>query len=282
MNFGLRYKSLGCDVRLAFAVGLATFALLCRGDDLALRPSAWVAPEIASGHISVGRVKVVHPVQNLEVGTGVSYRPLGYVWTSVWCQSDLSNAYRDRRRRLLDEIDPMVGCGHEFELAEGYSFDTRVAAQWNCMDGYRGAERRSYDEWQIAETLKTPYLTSWFSMRNFYWPVAKASWCAGLMRTFPVAENWQIGCRAWLDGGGERWNQQRFGYENPQRIRRGINSGSLRLSLTYQVSSWCSVTAGVTGYCVLSRAARDELHDNPSDEAKATYAVASLGLRMAY
>lgn len=219
---GRRNKSLRCDLRFATAAGLTVFTLICRGEEAALRPLAWVSPEIASGHISVGRVKVVRPVQNLEVGTGLSYRSLGYVWTSVWCQSDLSNEYRDRRRRLLGEIDPMVGCGREFELAEGYSFDTRVAAQWNCMDGYRGAARRSYDEWQIAEMLTTPYLMPWFSMRNFYWPVAKASWCAGVMRSIPVGENWQIGCRAWLDGGGERWNQQRFGYQHPDRIRRGI------------------------------------------------------------
>ena len=34
--------------------------------------------EVASGHISIGRVKATHPVQNFEAKLGAEYLPLGY------------------------------------------------------------------------------------------------------------------------------------------------------------------------------------------------------------
>lgn len=254
----------------------------CFGLAAEVHPIVWCVPEIASGHISVGRVKVVHPVQNFDAGLGARLDDVGYVVAGVWSMSDLTECYRERRDKFWNEIDPMVACGREFALGDGYSFDTRVGAQWNYMAGYFDDAKRSYDEWQIAETLKTPYVTPWFAMRNFYWPVAKASWRTGLAHTFVLNEAWSLSCWIWIDGGGERWNQQRFGYRHPERIHRGINSGSARIYLNYRVTSWLNLYGGVTGYTVMTRGIRDELRNNPSDEAKDVYAVATVGVSMRY
>ena len=77
------------------------------------------------------------------------------------------------------------------------------------------------------------------SMRNFYWPVAKASFRVGLTHDFALTDKLSIIPNVWLDG-------------------------------------------GVTGYCVLDPDVRDELRDNPSEEAKHLYAVATCGVKVSF
>lgn len=245
----------------------------------ALEPIAWCALEIVSGHISVGRVKATHPVHCFDAGVGAEYKPLGYALAGVWSLTDLSRAYRDSRKAFWNEVDPIVLFGRRQELADGYALDSSVGAQWNYMAGYEGDARCSYDEWQVRETLTTPFVTPWFSMRNFYWPVAKASFRAGLTRSFGLAENLTLVPNVWIDGGGERWNEQRFGYRNPKRIGRGVNSLSARLFLFYRLGPWAQAYCGVTGYCVTDPDIRAELKANPSDEARHLYALVSCGVR---
>ena len=247
-----------------------------------LRPIAWSAAEVASGHISIGRVKATHPVQNFEAKLGAEYLPLGYATIGVWSLTDLSGSYRHSRGWFWNEIDPVVTVGRRQTLADGYSLDASVGAQWNEMTGYKGDARRSYDEWQTAVSLTTPWATPWYSMRNFYWPVAKASFRVGLTHDFALTDKLSILPNVWLDGGSARWNRQRFGYQNAARIGSGVNSFSLRLFANYRFLPHAALYGGVTGYCVLDPDVRDELRDNPSEEAKHLYAVATCGVKVSF
>ena len=261
----------------------ACLAFPCAADEPVaegVRPLFWCAPEIASGHISIGRVKVTHPVQNFDAGLGAEYAPVGYALVGIWSLTDLSRESRDTRHPFWNEIDPLVAVGRRQRLAEGYSLDSRVGTQWNCMAGYEGAARRSYDEWQLNESLTTPYVTPWFAMRNFYWPVAKASFRVGLLKSFPVTDDLSFTLNVWSDGGSERWNEQRFGYRHARRIGSGLNSVSVRLFATYRLFEQAEIFGGVTGYTVVNNKIRDELNENPSDEALDLYAVVTCGIRI--
>ena len=250
--------------------------------DSELRPIAWCAAEAASGHISIGRVKATHPVQNFEAKLGAEYAPLGYATAGVWSLTDLSRAYRDSRSAFWNEVDPVVTAGRRQALAEGYALDASVGAQWNEMVGYRGDARRSYDEWQMATSLTTPLVTPWFAMRNFYWPVAKASFRVGVTRSFRLTENLSLAPNVWLDGGSERWNRQRFGYRCPERIGQGVNSLSARLFAVYRLHAHAELYGGATGYCVTDPDVRAELKDNPSDEARHLHVVFTCGVKLAF
>ena len=262
---------------VAFAVAPSAFA--AEGE---IRPIAWCAAEVASGHISIGRVKATHPVQNFEAKLGAEYAPLGYATAVVWSLTDLSGAYNDSRSAFWNEVDPVVTVGRRQPLAEGYAIDASVGAQWNEMVGYRGDARHSYDEWQTAVSAETPFVTPWFSMRNFYWPVAKASFRVGVTRGFRLTEDLSLVPNVWLDGGGERWNRQRFGYRQADRIGRGVNSVSARLFAVYRFHENAELYGGATGYCVTDPDVRAELEDNPSDEARHLYAVVTCGVRLSF
>lgn len=262
--------------RIAAAlVALAAGAALGQG----VEPFAWANPEFANGHVSVGRVKVVYPVMNFDFGAGVDFGVWGRILASAWTQTDLSDKYLGVRRQFLQEFDPKVAYGHCWEFMEGWRLNSEWGHQWNMMVGYKGRARRSYDEWQFTETLETPWAGVFVQMRNFYYPVDKASIRTGVFKSFELTERLSAAPMVWLDGGGERWNEQRFGHGDPASIGRGFNSVSVRLYLWYRIMEGLRAYGGVTQYCVIDGDARDELDSNPSREAKADFTVVTTGLR---
>ena len=241
----------------------------------------WVNPEIESAHISIGRLKVSYPVFNLDVGAGLDIRDYGYTAVGVWSESDLCSHYRKQRHQAFQEVDPIVLYGYRFNIAEGWSLDSRLGHQWNFMAGYRGDANRSYDEWQFKETLETPWLTLWYGMRNFYLPVTKASFVVGALKSFKLTDDWSLIPSFWMDGGSARWNSQRFGYtQDASRIGRGLNSCSARLTLSWLMTDKVSFYCSLTGYAAIDSDVREELDENPSREAKKHYAVVATGIKI--
>lgn len=245
-----------------------------------VKPIAYVDTEFESAHVSMGRLKVAYPVMNVEVGVGADFGKYGYLLLSTWTESDLTNHYRDRRYQPIQEFDPVILYGYDYKFADGWSLDSRLGAQWNLMTGYYGDGRRSYDEWQFRETLVTPYITLWYAMRNFYLPVTKASFRAGIKRSFPLTDKFSLVPMVWVDGGGDRWNVERFGYtDDKARIGRGINSCSLKLLLNYHLADHFDIYCGVMGYFAVDGDIRAELDANPTREAKSQCVIFSIGLR---
>lgn len=244
------------------------------------KPIVYADTEFESAHVSMGRLKVAYPVFNLDIGVGADVSEYGYLLAGVWSESDLTTHYRDRRHQPMQEIDPGLFYGRNWELAEGWSLDSRLGAQWNLMTGYYGNARRSYDEWQLRTTLATPYVTLWYAMRNFYLPVTKASFSTGVKRSFLLTERLSLVPMFWIDGGSDIWNEQRFGYSDDlERIGMGINSCSLKLLLKYCMTDHFDVYCGVTGYFAVDSDIRSELDANPSREAKSECVIFSTGLR---
>jgi hypothetical protein len=117
-------------------------------------------------------------------------------------------------------------------------------------------------------------------MRNFYLPVTKASFRAGVKRSFPLTGQLSLVPMVWFDGGSDRWNVQRFGYtEGRDRIGRGLNSCSLKLLLNYNLTDHCNLYCGVMGYFVIDGDVRAELDADPSRESRSECVVFSTGLR---
>lgn len=265
-------------------VALAAGMLAATGDGAEEAPSrfhpfAWMANETESAHVSIGRLKGAYPVWNVDTGLGIEDDAFGYALVAVWTESDLSSHYHLKHRRLFHEIDPVVSYGYRWLPAEGWTLDSRVGVQWNVMDGYYGDSRRSYDEWQWREELAMPWITVWWQMRNFYWPVPKASWRFGARKTIPLYGGLSLVPCLWFDGGCARWNQQRFGYHDPGRIGRGLNTATLQLFLNYELSGGWVLYGGLSQYSAVDSDVRSELQRNPTREGKADLLFATLGLR---
>lgn len=244
-----------------------------------LRPFAWVANETESAHVSIGRMKGAYPVWNVDAGLGVEHEAVGYVLAGVWTESDFTDKYHEGHRMFFHEIDPVVSYGCRWAFAEGWALDSKVGNQWNVMNGYYGDKRRSYDEWQWREDLKTPWGSVWWQMRNFYWPVPKASWRFGARTRIPLVGRLSFVPCLWFDGGCERWNEQRFGYHDAKRIGQGLNSMTLQLFLAYEIADGWRLYGGISQYSAVDADVRRELKADPAKEGKPDLLFATVGVR---
>lgn len=263
--------------RFLLAAGLSV-ALATRAASEVV-PSFWLANEFESEHQSMGSIKVPNPVWNVDLGSRVDFGSFGYALAGLWTESDVCETPRDRRNWYFHELDPCVAYGYRWNFADGYALDQRLGLQWNWMAGHVGAARRSYDEWQPRTELVTPWASVWFAMRNFYWPVPKASLRLGVRRSFALTERLSFVSNGWFDGGSARWNRQRFGHRDPESIGSGFNSFSLQMLLSYRLDGGVSLYGGMMPYCVLSPSVRSELRDSQSKSAKTETVVAIVGVR---
>lgn len=258
---------------------------LSSNDPAGLEFSGWVCPEFESAHASMGCVKIIYPVFNVDFGVAAQIREgrYGRLLLGGWMCTDVSSHYLAVRRNAFQEIDPIIAYAYTLPLYEGWSLDSQWGAQWNIMDGYSGAAHRTYDEWQFWERLKTPWGTLYAGMRNFYLPVTKAGVRTGFTRTFAITDALAFAPNLWFDAGSERWNTQRFGYgASADDISGGFNSVSLQLFLLYRLTSWMRLYGGVTQYCAIDRRVRDNLKANPSRESVTDLLIVTLGARLEF
>lgn len=246
----------------------------------AVKLSGWANPEFESAHITRGRIKVLDPVWNLDCGIRAETRDFGYVLCGFWSESDLTDKYRDIRRRCFSEIDPIVCYGYKYAFAEGWSVDSRLGLQWNWMEGYEGKGRRSYDEWRWMLSLKTPWLTAYVLTRTFYYPYYAMAFKTGVRTSIPLVGNLSFDPNVWFDGGSERWNRRRFGAhtESHPDYRAGPNSMSAQMFLTYRFTQELRLYGGVTQYVVVDSTVRDQVSANPARTARRDLLVATVGM----
>ena len=242
----------------------------------------WLATEVESAHVSIGRIKNDYPALNFDSGLRFDGSDFGYLDFGIWSECDLCNHNRRQHRWAFHEIDPKIGYGYRFGIADGWTFDSSVAAQWNLMSGYYGPLNKSYDEWQVREALETPWMTAYYSMRNFYWPVAKASCRFGIMTTIPLGRGLSLAPDVFCEGGSQRWNTQRFRQREDWTVGCTVNSLQLRLTLSCPVTEWFSLYGGVTGYFVVDPKIRSELDRGSGFSSRKELAIVTLGTRMVF
>ena len=243
--------------------------------------SGWMENEIETAHISMGRIKNTHPCWNVDLGMRGNLDCFGYLLAGIWTESDLDGNMREAHKWYFHELDPMVGYGYHWDVVKDIALESRVGAQWNYMAGYDGPDRRSYDEWQLREELKMPWITPWFGMRNFYCPVMKASFRLGVKRSFAITERLSFDPNIWSDGGSARWNRQRFGYSGCDvgDIPSGFNSLMVRMFFSYRLCDHVKLFGGVTEYVVLDPEIRHNLRSNPAENSMRDIAVFTVGVR---
>jgi len=245
-----------------------------------LRFSGWISPEVESAHITRGRIKVLDPVWNLDSGLRAETESVGYVIVGLWTESDLTGRYTGTRRPFFSELDPLLSYGYELQVAEEWSLDSRLGLQWNWMEGYREDGRKSYDEWQWRETLKTPWVNLYVLTRTFYHPYYAMAFKCGIKRSFRFCERFSFDPNVWVDGGSERWNRQRFGAhsELDPAYHAGPNSISAQIILSYWLSDELRLFGGLTEYVAVGGVVREQISANPARTALLDLMVFSIGL----
>lgn len=245
--------------------------------------SFWAYPEFASGLTSMGCIKSIYPVFNLDTGAAIKLKDerYGRILFGVWSESDINSHYHDKRRYAFQEIDPFIAYAYRWHFHDGWNLDSQIGAQWNFMAGYYGDGCHSYDEWQFWERLNTPWCTIYGGMRNFYLPVCKPFFRVGAMKSIPLVGALSVCPNIYLDGGNERWNQQRVGYgEYRKKIGQGLTAAIVQIHLDYRLSEWLSLYGGVTQHISVGKEVRNSLRANPNRTARKDFLIVTIGAKL--
>ena len=145
----------------------------------------YVRTEVETGHTMLGRIVTDRPRWVLDSSIGWRTEDYGRAAFSVWTASELSPRYDDERRRHFNEIDPKLGYGYEYALADGWSLDSLVEFQYSAMH-YKDAPDTFY-QWIGTETLRTP----WLDVYGFAWvvthPYRAPAYRIGFRREYAIA-----------------------------------------------------------------------------------------------
>lgn len=273
----LRQVSRRLLVGLAFLVVGEACAAEC--EEL-FRPYGWVNPEFATANITRGKIVATRPVMTTDFGLGYRLGQLGYVNLGYWSLTDLSRRYRGIRRNFVNEFDPWVMYGYEWNIAEGWSLDSRFSYQWDEMIGYRGGATRTYREGINRETLKTPWFSVYSLVRWIVHPYTCPGIRVGIYREIPLVERISFLPHFFVDGGPRCWNQRRFGHwtATEAHYRSGVNSATLTLLLKYALTDTLSVYGGVTQFGLVDSGIREQVKARPGDCARRDLTVGVVGL----
>ena len=238
-----------------------------------------VRTEVETGHTMLGRIVTDRPRWVVDSTIGWHTEDFGRATFSVWTASELSPRYDDERRRYFNEIDPKLGYGYEYALADGWSLDSLVEFQYSAMH-YKDAPDTFY-QWIGTETLRTP----WLDVYGFAWvvthPYRAPAYRIGFRREYAIAGPLSVEPHLYFDLGPERWNRRRFGDAagNPD-YHAGFNAANFHLLFKWALADGLSLYAGVRQFDALTHEVRRQTRARTRrDETDFTYFVAGLDWR---
>ena len=238
-----------------------------------------VRTEVETGHTMLGRIVTDRPRWVLDSSIGWRTEDYGRAAFSVWTASELSPRYDDERRRHFNEIDPKLGYGYEYALADGWSLDSLVEFQYSAMH-YKDAPDTFY-QWIGTETLRTP----WLDVYGFAWvvthPYRAPAYRIGFRREYAIAGPLSVEPHLYFDLGPERWNRRRFGdAAGDADYRSGFNAVNFHLLFKLALADGLSLYAGVRQFDALTHEVRRQTRARARrDETDFTYFVAGLDWR---
>ena len=168
-----------------------------------------VKNEIESGHTMLGKIVTAYPRWVFDASAGVREPDVGSFFVGVWTASELSDAYDGTRRRMFNEIDPRLGYAHDFDLADGWSVESKVEFQHSQM--YYANSPDVFRQWIFTETLRTPHVHIYGFSWLVTYPYCDSAFRLGALKDIPVVGSFSLEPHVYLDLGTRSWNERRFG-----------------------------------------------------------------------
>lgn len=281
-------------IKIGCAVALATFAA-CAGEDAERsvgtnfvdRARKWVSfsafAEIQSAYLARGMVVDARPFSAQFVDGEVMLGDFGHIGGHAWSVTSLSGKGQGAaKRNAYNEVDYNLHYVYDWELAEDWSLENRVARQWVTLPGYHG-KASTICEWQAAQTLKNPFVTPYWLLRHACRPSPWNYWDIGLKRSFELCD----GLTFTIDFFGELGDAHHFRAQygakpdNPSsRYHGGLQALNLVLRLDYAITENLGVYAFVWQFDIVSDDARDSVKASSAPESKRDLTVGGIGLSL--
>ena len=211
--------------------------------------------EVETGHTMLGKIVTDRPRWVVDTSVGWRTEDFGRVTFGVWTASELSPRYDDERKRYFNEIDPKLGYGYEYVLADGWSLDTLAEFQYSAMHYHDSPG--TYYQWIGTETLRTPLV----DVYGFTWvvthPYRAPAYRLGLRKACHLVGPLSIEPHLYFDLGPERWNRRRFGdAAGTPNYHAGLNASNLHVLFRWALSETLSFYAGVRRFDALTHEVR--------------------------
>ena len=231
----------------------------------------YLRTEVETGHTMLGKVITDRPRWVVDASAGWRTEDFGRVVFSVWTASELSPRYDDERRRYFNEIDPKLGYGYEYAIADGWALDTLVEFQYSAMH-YSNCPDTFY-QWIATETLRTPLVDAY----GFTWivthPYRAPAYRLGLRKECQIVGKLSVEPHLYFDLGPERWNRRRFGdAAGDPNYNAGLNAANFHLTFKWLLADGLSLYAGVRRFDALTHEVRRQTRARARrDETSMTY-----------
>lgn len=256
---------------------------LAAGEDSSfpyLDVSGEVNNTVASAYFTRGRCTTLRPNLQSEASVYFDTRRFGYAFIGIWTFSDLSDRYVSDRYMMMNETDPYAGAGYDWKFLDGWSLRSNLFYEWNLIYGSHKGVRYCHELFW-SEQLRTPWLTCYTLVRNMRMPYMDWSLRVGFKRGFALSDSFILTPELFFDGGRQCWNRRRFGGYDPRAddFHTGPNSMTGRLRVNYALNENFDFYAGVSEYCALGNAVRDNLRAKPAETAVLDLFFVDVGLK---
>ena len=257
------------------------------GTNMVARVREWVAisafAEIQSAYLARGMVVDSHPFSAQFVDGEIKLGRFGHVGGHAWSVTSLSSTGQGApKRNAYNEVDYNLHYVYDWELAEEWSLENRVARQWVTLPGYHG-RASTFCEWHAAQALHNPWVTPYWLLRHACRPSPWNYWDVGLRRSFEVWDDLFFTIDFFGELGDAHHFRAQYGAkpgEPDSRYHGGLQALNLVLRLDYKVTENLGIYGFVWQFDLVSEDARDAVKASPAPESKRDLTVFGVGLSL--
>ena len=287
-------RSVHRSLAVAGSLALATFHSSAAGDAASRtnfidNAREWLSisafAEIQSAYLARGTVVNADPFSAQFINGDVKLGRFGRLGGHAWSVTALSRAGQGAsRRNAYNEVDYNLHYIYDWEMAEGWTLENRVARQWVTLPGYRG-KASTFCEWHAAQTLHNPWVTPYWLLRHCCRPSPWNYWDVGLRRSFGLTEDLSFTVDLFGELGDAHHFAAQYGPKPGKpgsRYHGGLQALNLVLRLDYKVTDYFGLYAFAWQFDIVSEDARDAVKASPAPESKRDLAVFGMGMSLSF
>ena len=239
--------------------------------------------EIQSAYLARGMVVDSNPFSAQFVNTDLKLGEFGRIGGHAWSVTSLSRTGQGApRRNAYNEVDYNLHYVYDWEFAEDWKLENRVARQWVTLPGYRG-KASTFCEWHAAQALHNPWVTPYWLLRHCRRPSPWNYWAVGMKRTFGLTEDLFFTVDFFGELGDARHFATQYGPkpdEPGSRYHGGLQALNLILRMDYKVTDYFGIYAFVWQFNLVSEDARDAVKASTAPESKRDLTVFGVGMSL--
>jgi len=221
-----------------------------------------VTPEVRTTYVSLGKIVEDRPLQVTDTRIGFDTGDFGRFGIRNWEVSSLSGRRSDAHRHACYHSEFGPTWQYDINFAEDWRLKSDLTRSWTLYRGFRKqyeSSNRSYDWWQLDQSLENPYLVPFYRIRRCTHGRDFLYFKAGLRRKIPLfLECLSVTPSVFAEGGNARGFKRTFGknIDGSGWGGGGVSSISFRLELGWRIADYLSAYAYVEQYDVVGGNAR--------------------------